>query len=134
DDLLDIQQFDPFLKKMARNRSLDAIRRLTASAKAEKLLTLNYQEEHNETEEALLLKETRGLVNAAIGRLPRQQQEVFILCQQEGLKYEEAADRLHISINTVKTHMKRALSALRQDIGTYSDIAVLLIVLVIFMS
>ncbi|MCR8556935.1 sigma-70 family RNA polymerase sigma factor [Mucilaginibacter sp. BJC16-A38] len=124
-----IDNFPAFIKTMARNRSLDAMRKLVASAKAEQLLTQNYAEAHNETEETILLNETRKLLEAAINLLPRQQKEVYLLCQQDGLRYEDVADKLDISINTVKTHMKRALSFLRTHVASNSDIAAILIIL-----
>lgn len=55
-----------------------------------------------------------------VARLPAEQQRIFLMIAVDGAKYREAADRLSISINTVKTHMKRALSSLRYCFGRLS--------------
>ena len=47
-------------------------------------------------------------VQAAIDKLPPACADVFNLVVLTGLKYQEAADELDISINTVKSQLKRA--------------------------
>lgn len=37
----------------------------------------------------------------------------------EGLSNQEIAERLNISINTVKYHIKKALSVLKEGLGDY---------------
>lgn len=125
--LKDIRDLDAFMKTVTRNRSLDFLRKAVSAKKADVELTKNYSEAHNETEEAILLQDTRRVLNNAIDLLPQQQREVYLLCQIEGLKYEEVAAKLNISTNTVKTHMKRALASLRQHVRSHTDIAALLI-------
>src|SRR5690606_9416865 len=41
-----------------------------------------------------------------IGQMPEKRRLVFLLSNQDGLKYSEIASQLDISINTVKTHIK----------------------------
>ena len=101
--------------------------KVVSEKKADVELTRNYSEAHNETEEAILLQDTRKVLNNAIDLLPQQQREVYLLCQTEGLKYEEVAAKLNISTNTVKTHMKRALASLREHVRNHTDIAAVLI-------
>lgn len=48
-----------------------------------------------------------------ISTLPRNRREIFIMIAIEGMKYQDVADKLGISINTVKTQMKRAVKTLR---------------------
>jgi RNA polymerase sigma-70 factor (ECF subfamily) len=62
-------------------------------------------------EEAAL--ETERLY-AAIHRLPDERRRVFMMICVEGLKYQEVADRLDISVNTVKKQMGRAFLFLRE--------------------
>ncbi len=45
--------------------------------------------------------------------LPSSSKKVFKLCVLEGQKYQNAADTLGISVNTVKYHVKRAYKTLR---------------------
>lgn len=38
----------------------------------------------------------------------------------ENKKYKEAAEELHISVNTLKTHLTRALKQLRKEYNLHS--------------
>lgn len=129
DELLLIRNAEAYLRTLTKNRCLNVLRRVVLETKADRELTKNYVEYHNETEESILLNDTKNLINAAVELLPRQQREVYQLCQNEGLKYEEVAKRLDISVNTVKTHMKRALAAVRAYVEANTDIGIILILL-----
>lgn len=67
----------------------------------------------------LLEKELIEKVNEEINRLPKETRQVFILSRLEELKHEEIAERLGISVNTVKYHIKQALSILRERLKDY---------------
>ncbi len=60
-----------------------------------------------------------------IKTLPPRQKEVYLLQRVEGLKYNEIADRLNISVNTIENHMSRALKTIRDKLGNYSLLSVL---------
>jgi RNA polymerase sigma-70 factor (ECF subfamily) len=49
----------------------------------------------------------------AISKLPVQQQKVYRLAKEQGLSYEAIGQELSLSPLTVKTHMARALAAIR---------------------
>ena len=53
----------------------------------------------------------------AIETLPEERKRVLHMVCMEGMKYQEVADRLGISINTVKTQMGRAFQFLRRALG-----------------
>lgn len=57
--------------------------------------------------------EEKEEIRRAIEQLPSQCRLIFTLCCLESMKYQEVADRLGISINTVRTQMGRALKSLR---------------------
>lgn len=115
--LLAIENFDAYIRTSTRNHCLNIIRQTVSDRKKTAYLTENYDESHNETEEKILLKDKRAYLDSVVQTLPTQQRQVFQLCHYEGLKYEETAEIMNISVNTVKTHMKRALTHLRQHIG-----------------
>lgn len=52
----------------------------------------------------------------AINKLPEERRKIFLMFCIDGKKYQEIADTLHISKNTVKTQMKRALKTLRESL------------------
>lgn len=51
----------------------------------------------------------------AIDSLPDRCREAFLLCKRDGLKYEEVADRLGISVNTVKNQISKALKSIKGE-------------------
>jgi RNA polymerase sigma-70 factor (ECF subfamily) len=56
-------------------------------------------------------------IEAALGRLPAEQREVFALCELEGKDYAEAAARLEIPVGTVRSRLHRARLALQRELG-----------------
>jgi len=129
EQLRDIRNLEAYLKTIAKRRATDQLRRNIQARKAEDHLGRTYQDGHRETEEYLQLHESRQILENGIALLPKQQQTVYRLCQQQGLKYEEAAEQLHLSHGTVQTHMKLALKFLRRYVQQHSDVAAVLIIL-----
>ena len=59
----------------------------------------------------LLERELEEEIHAAIRRLPEMCRKVFLMSRFGGKSYEEIAETLHMSVNTVKYHVKTALAA-----------------------
>ena len=68
---------------------------------------------------SLLEKELDHEIRRAISRLPEECRRVFLKSRFEEKKYEEIARELDISVNTVKYHIKNALSLLYKELGKY---------------
>ncbi|PKQ63262.1 hypothetical protein BZG01_16200 [Labilibaculum manganireducens] len=60
--------------------------------------------------------ENSQLIYSAINELPEKCREVFMLCCVNGYTYNEAAEELGVTINTVRTHMVRAFKFLREKL------------------
>lgn len=67
----------------------------------------------------LLEKELEEEILVAISHIPEESKEVFLLSRREGKSYEEISNELNISVNTVKYHIKQALSLLRKELSPY---------------
>jgi RNA polymerase sigma-70 factor (ECF subfamily) len=52
----------------------------------------------------------------AIQKLPEQRRKILELAAFDSLTYKEIADRLEISVNTVKTQMGRAYQFLKEEL------------------
>ncbi|MCB0786591.1 MAG: RNA polymerase sigma-70 factor [Flavobacteriales bacterium] len=103
-----------YLYAAVRNRCLNALqasRKLVALDQVEAGLT---QEEAADEE---LYTERAARVRAAIAALPEERRKVFTLSRYEGLKYQEIADRLGISVKTVENQMGKALKTLRAELA-----------------
>lgn len=128
DKLKEIRNLDAYLKTVAKRKVIALFRRKAIEDRAIKELKAVYSDVHNETEEGILHRESRKILDEGIMLLPSQQRLVYQLCYQDGLKYEEVAEKLHISHGTVQSHMKQALKFLRNHLSNHSDIAALVIV------
>ena len=65
------------------------------------------------------VKALEGEVMKSINRLPEDCRRVFSMSRFDEKKYEEIAHELQISVNTVKYHIKHALTLLHEDLGKY---------------
>ena len=65
----------------------------------------------------LISRETVAEIERAIHALPAQCKEVFELVRMEDLTYQEVAEKLGVSINTVRTQITRAMTKLRETLG-----------------
>ena len=63
-------------------------------------------------ERALSAKQAVAWLEAAMLKLPLEQREALILCAVDGLELADAAEALDVSVDTVKTRLRRARLAL----------------------
>jgi RNA polymerase sigma-70 factor (ECF subfamily) len=62
--------------------------------------------------------ERRSAVRRALSELPREQREVLLLKEYEGLKFREIADVLGVPESTVKSRMYAGLDAMRMSLAS----------------
>lgn len=70
-------------------------------------------------------------IRQAIDRLPPQCKVIFLLSRHEGLKYQQIAETLDLSIKTVESQMGIALEKLRLDLKPFLSLEFLAILLAI---
>lgn len=68
----------------------------------------------------------RERLKVFVDSLPEKCREIFVLACIEGLKYREVAERLDVSVNTVKTQLKSAYSKLRTEFNE-NDLKIILL-------
>lgn len=102
-----------YLYSMVRNRCIDIL-------KKDSLIDGNVQpsdlEEILSDEECEEWSYEEARIWTAIEALPEKCKEVFLLAKRDGMKYEEIAVRLHISVNTVKNQVSKALKTLKEGV------------------
>lgn len=77
----------------------------------------NYEELLEEKYTPEEMAEEREKLYAEIERLPEQCRKVFEAVILKDMKYREAAELLDLSVNTVKTHLARAIKQLRNSLN-----------------
>ncbi|AOM76019.1 RNA polymerase sigma factor [Pedobacter steynii] len=127
----EVQSIRAYLFIMARNHTLNSLKKAMRSDVAMAEIVNSFVEERNETEEELLSKEYHEYLERELNALPARTREVFRFCRQQGKSYDEVAMELGISRNAVKNHMVASMKILgasaKRDLGV--SLSVLLTVL-----
>ena len=69
------------------------------------------------TEQRLIARERVAAVWRAVEMLSERQRNIFLLRFVEELELPEIAEAMQLNLNTVKSHLYRALSAVKQQMG-----------------
>jgi RNA polymerase sigma-70 factor (family 1) len=67
------------------------------------------------------------IITAAVERLPAQKKIIYRLSREQGLNYQEIADQLRLSPNTVKNHLVEAMRLLRSYLKDHALVLSVLI-------
>lgn len=110
----------PYLFVIAKRLSLNALRQHYKFTVAFEELTNQKEEYNNVTEDHIMVHDLEEFTEKILQKLPKQQQQVFMMSRKEGLTHKEIAEKLHISPNTVKNHMVEALKFLKSYLK-YAD-------------
>lgn len=118
-----------YLIAAVRNRSLNTLASIKKGSTT--YLEDTVLDYHAESDSKVISSELQQILDNSIFELSPECKTVFEKSRIEGKKYQEIADELGISINTVKYHIKNALAHIRKDIGTYiSSITLILTTLI----
>lgn len=103
----------PYLFKAAKNNALKHV-----TSKKERL-SMEYITEviNDDSDEILFDNEIINKVRTQIELLPPRTKEVVLAITVDHKKYQEVADEMSISINTVKTLLRRGLTQVRYEVG-----------------
>jgi len=109
----------PWLLTIARNRAIDHVR--SAGSRMDRNSFEFDAREHPslfvDMEREVCNSEHARLIRSAIGKLNANQQKVIELAYYEGLSQTEMAERMGQPLGTVKTWVRTALRALREELG-----------------
>lgn len=114
-----------YLYRTVVNMSLNAIKKEATAKKNLKSLA-SFSDTTTVADPDLEVEELKLQLYKAIDRLPPQCKKVFLLSRHEGLKQQEIADQLGISIKTVKNHITYALRQLADSVNIAIPVVLLL--------
>ncbi len=118
------RSLDGFVMAMATNAAHDAGRKKQVSARYCEEQVFTQTDEVQAADAQIIRRETQRKIDDIVAAMPPQRRKVYLLSREEGLTYNEIAERLNISYATVNRHMSIALKALR---GLTSVLAYLII-------
>jgi RNA polymerase sigma-70 factor (ECF subfamily) len=134
DSLNSITHFSAYLFTITRNYMFTALKRIARRQNIESKAVEDAPLFDEDTEARLLHKEYATILQEAIGRLPSQQREVYLLIKEKGYKREEAASALQLSPETVKTHLAQAMRNIRAYCIARLDVFMLVIFISLFIK
>ena len=118
----DVRNMERYVRKSVKNACLNKIRQ---SKKMEPITESVLKFPFNEN---LPKEDHDDDIRRAVQNLPLQCKKVFELCAMEGQKYSSAAETLNSSVNTVKSHMKKAYRILRVELQDTQSLLLLLLI------
>ena len=102
-----------YLYMMVRNRCLDHLRKKGIPTESLKPYDTYGIIDDDDAQERT---QTEARMWTAIDSLPEKCREVFIMSKRDGLKYEEIAEELGLSVSTVRNQISKALKVLKEGV------------------
>jgi RNA polymerase sigma-70 factor (ECF subfamily) len=115
-----------YLYKAVYHESLNYLKH--QKIKAQYQLHVMHQSKNQADQSAsrkMMLKELEEKLRDAMNALPQQCRTIFQMSRFDGLKYQEIADQLGISVKTVENQMGKALKQLRVKLIDYLPVFIL---------
>lgn len=113
--LTQIENFKGFLLIVTRNQAYMALRRKMSE---ERRLQRYRNESIHEEADTVPANLYFSALDEAIDNLPDRAKEVYLLSRQNRLTYQQIADHLGVSKETVKTHLERATTQITTYLKT----------------
>ena len=117
----------PWILSIARNRSLDSLRRRrrwwrkSAHLEQAQVMEVGGSAPAGSHEAAVPGWPVHREVHAALAALSEEQRRVVVLSYFEGLSHREIAQRLHLPLGTVKTRLRMAHQTLTEGLRHLKD-------------
>lgn len=112
-----------YLFSAVHNRCLKFIEHRNVEAKYRNYYLLHGSEVDNQQQNSSNARELQGIIERTLDALPERCSRIFRLNRFEGLKYNEIAVKLSISVKTVEANMGKALKLLRKNLKNYVEVA-----------
>lgn len=116
DRIKDPESIRPFLYAVAKRIAISHFRKKIIREGASKYMAASDNRNSYDTQETILAKELTDNLERIINELPQQQQKVFVLNKLDDLSYQEIAEQLELSKNTVKNHLAVATKTVRMKL------------------
>jgi len=114
-----INSLKSILLKSVQNRCIDWFRhKKTVSKHTEYILNYTSLLECD-TENYILWSELNGLIETAMADMPEKFREAYDMNRNKGLKYQEIAEELSVSVKTVEARISKALEFLRKELKDF---------------
>lgn len=119
-DEIDIKiSLKSYLLKTVQNRCIDWLRHVKVQQKFKDESLINSIDYEFNADTYIINSEIEGLIRDALNKIPPEFSQAYRMHRHEGLKYQEIAEKLNVSVRTVEVRIGKALSALRNELHDY---------------
>lgn len=105
--------FKSYLLTIARNQAFNFLSKAANETLLKSEILYKSQKSYDQGDFSLRELDCKRLKKQALKQLPPKRKQIFKMSRKQGKTYEEIGQELGISINTVKSHMGKALETLR---------------------
>ena len=110
---------------ICRSRALDLLRQRRSRARTadgfEREAEVGEDSDHGAPDELLQSLQQGSSVQRAMAALPPVRRELVSLAFLQGLSHQEIVDRTGLPLGTVKSHIRRALTVLREELKIWNE-------------
>ena len=112
-----------WLLTICRSRALDFLRRddKAMAHPAPETLVTEPSDDRANPQDMLLLMERNTRLYAILEQLPSVQRQLLALAFFRGMTHQEIADHIQFPLGTVKSHLRKALDKMREQLGDGID-------------
>jgi len=122
----DVENINALLFKIAQNKAIDCLRKSAREILTPSHLEFETQNINPQPLDLLIQDELKTKLSEAIKQLPPQQQKIYTLHKEQGIKQDEIATQLNLSRSTIQSHMKLAMGNIQKYMSLYySDLLII---------
>jgi RNA polymerase sigma-70 factor (family 1) len=131
DVLVNVNEPSAWLYRIASNLSLNQLRKQANEYKKLKEIITAEGHESDNLLAKLSAKELQQMIYEAVTKLPEKRKEIYLMSREAGLSHKEIAEKLDISVITVKNQVTSALKIIQEHITKTSGVYIPLVLLCI---
>lgn len=115
DILPGLESFSNYLFILLRNHTISYLRKKARERTQYQQWAQTFEQEETADETS---EQYRVWIDEAIEQLPGRQKEIYLLSRYQKLTQKQIAEQLQISPHTVKTHLERAMTTIKDHVRT----------------
>ncbi|WP_254527608.1 MULTISPECIES: RNA polymerase sigma factor [unclassified Sphingobacterium] len=133
ENLRSVENFKNYIITISKNHTLNQLRKISNTTIAFQYLMKSISIQDTSTNDELQLKEYHCFIRKEFEKLPAKSQQIYNLCKEQELTYDEVAKVMGFSRHAVKKHMTQTLKVLRTTAKKRLDIHLCILFEIIFL-
>lgn len=118
--------FSNYLYTITRNYSLNFLKKAASDAALRNRLFYHFDETRCEPEETLIYNDLNRIAQKAIALLPPRRRQIYEMSRDNSLNYEDIANQLGVSKNTVRNQLVQARKFIRNYLNSNAELGLCL--------